>query len=109
MAKIERGNMIQTDAKGKVTREAKNDKDTAELTKFYWWKADEDVMAQEIASTVAFIQKHQQISHQITEHKLGTDKNPRTSSGYNNPIYRFILFIHYGQGATCWEYPLSNS
>lgn len=60
MAKVQRSNMTSTDSKGRVLREAKKDKDTAELTKFYWWKSDEESMAQEIASTVKFIQQHQQ-------------------------------------------------
>lgn len=60
MAKIERGNMTATDSSGKVIREGKKDKDTAEFTKYYWWKAEEDCMAEEIAGTVKFIQQHQQ-------------------------------------------------
>lgn len=60
MAKIERGSMTATDASGKVIREPKKDKDTPEMMKYYWWKADEDVMAQEIAGTIKFIQDHQQ-------------------------------------------------
>lgn len=60
MAKVQRSNMTATDSSGKVIREAKKDKDTSELTKFYWWKADEQSMAQEIAATVKFIQQHQQ-------------------------------------------------
>lgn len=60
MAKIERSAMTATDASGKVIREAKKDKDTPEIMKYFWWKADDATMAEEIAGTVKFIQEHQQ-------------------------------------------------
>lgn len=52
--------MVQTDASGKVLRDAKESKDTAELTKYYWWKADKNEMALQIAGTIKFIADHQQ-------------------------------------------------
>ncbi len=58
--KISRSNMTQTDSSGKVLREGKASKDTAEMTKYYWWKADENEMALQIAGTVKFIADHQQ-------------------------------------------------
>lgn len=53
--------MVQTDSSGKVTRDAKDAKDTAELTKYFWWKCDDDYdLALQIAGTVKFIADHQQ-------------------------------------------------
>lgn len=60
MAKIERKNMTQTDAKGKVTREPKRD-NQADQKNFKWWLIEDDEYAQanSVVNTVAFIQKHQ--------------------------------------------------
>lgn len=52
--------MVQTDSKGKVLRDSKDSKDTAEITKYYWWKADKNEKALEIAGTIKFIADHQQ-------------------------------------------------
>lgn len=57
---ISKASMTATDHTGKVIREGKKQKDTAELTKHYWWKADENEMAEQAAQTVKFIQQHQQ-------------------------------------------------
>lgn len=57
--KIDRSNMTQTDSKGIVTREPKKDKDALEGQKYYWWKADDASMPEEIVATISFIQKHQ--------------------------------------------------
>jgi hypothetical protein len=56
--KIERSSMTQTDAQGRVLREAR-DNSMGEAKNFRWWKVDEKDMAQAIASTVRFIQRHQ--------------------------------------------------
>lgn len=51
--------MVQTDAKGKVTREPR--KDAGEETQnFRWWTLEEDTaIAQSVASTIKFIARHQ--------------------------------------------------
>lgn len=56
--KIERSGMTQTDSKGKVIREPK-DNATGEAVNFRWWTLDEKEMAAAIAATVRFIQRHQ--------------------------------------------------
>lgn len=56
--KIERGNMTQTDSKGKVLREPR-DNAMGEAINFHWWKKDIPNRALAIASTVSFIQRHQ--------------------------------------------------
>lgn len=58
MAKIERGSMTQTDGKGKVLREPRNNTTENEVN-FRWWALDEKDMAQGISATVKFIQRHQ--------------------------------------------------
>lgn len=57
--KIEKGNMTQTDEKGRVTREPKQDR-TDDPRNFQWWtlKDDED-LANSVVNTVRFIQQHQ--------------------------------------------------
>lgn len=58
MAKIERGAMTQTDSKGNVTRKPRNNTEENEVN-FRWWVLEESEMAQAIAATVKFIQRHQ--------------------------------------------------
>lgn len=57
--KVQRSNMTQT-VGGKVTRAPKEDSTQG---KFFWWKmredGDEDELAQQIAQTLKFIEKHQ--------------------------------------------------
>lgn len=56
--KIQKSAMTLTDSKGKVLREAKEEKLGTE--RFSWWLAeDETDMAMQIASTLKFIQRHQ--------------------------------------------------
>lgn len=55
---IERSKMTQTDSKGKVLREPRDNAE-GEAANFYWWRMDEKDMAQAIAATVKFIQRHQ--------------------------------------------------
>lgn len=43
---------------GKLVKEGKRD-DLASDHKFYWWRAEGDAMAREIAGTIKFIQNHQ--------------------------------------------------
>jgi hypothetical protein len=58
MAKIQRSNMTQVDAKGKVLRKPKDE--MSGNARFSWWKEeDETAMAMQIASTLKFIQRHQ--------------------------------------------------
>lgn len=57
MGTIDASKMTVTDDKGRVIREGK--KDEAEEGRFYWWKASDSNMAQEITATVKFIQNHQ--------------------------------------------------
>ena len=57
MAKIEQKYMTQT-VDGKVTRKARDESD-AQKGRFNWWRADEEECAQQIASTIKFIQNHQ--------------------------------------------------
>lgn len=52
--------MVQTDAQGKILRQARDTKESSELTKYYWWKADDEDMARQVAGTIKFIQQHQQ-------------------------------------------------
>jgi hypothetical protein len=56
--KIERSAMTQTDSKGNVIREPR-DNATGEAINFRWWTLDEEEMAPAIAATVRFIQRHQ--------------------------------------------------
>lgn len=56
--KIDRSSMTQTDSKGNVTREPR-DNATGEAVNFRWWTLDEKDMAPAIAATVRFIQRHQ--------------------------------------------------
>lgn len=58
MAKIDRSTMTQTDSKGRVLREPR-DNATGEAINFRWWSLEEDEMAFAIASTVEFIKRHQ--------------------------------------------------
>jgi hypothetical protein len=60
MAKVQRSNMVAKNDNGEIIRNAKKDKENPEIQKFYWWRADDDSMAYEIASTVKFISEHQQ-------------------------------------------------
>jgi hypothetical protein len=56
--KVERASMTQTDEKGRVLREPKEN--TAEsAVNFKWWESSEDRMAADIAGTLKFIQLHQ--------------------------------------------------
>lgn len=56
--KIDRSAMTQTDSKGKVIREPR-DNATGEAVNFRWWTLDDSEMAPAIAATVRFIQRHQ--------------------------------------------------
>lgn len=58
MSKIQRSNMTQTDAKGKVLRESQENL-AATAVNFRWWECDEKEMAANIAGTLKFIQQHQ--------------------------------------------------
>lgn len=59
MAKIEYKNARITDDKGKVIKEAAEDKNK-ETGRYSWWKAEADEkMAQEIFATIKFMQQHQ--------------------------------------------------
>ena len=78
MAKIERKNMTQTDSKGKVLR-APRDNSKGELNNFHWWRLDEgEEMAQSIAQTISFIQKHQ--SNRIEQMTVSTRLYGNTSA-----------------------------
>lgn len=57
--KIQRSNMVQTDEKGKVTRAPRKDA-AEEARNFRWWMEEDDqAIAQSIAATILFIQRHQ--------------------------------------------------
>lgn len=56
--KIQRSSMTQTDSKGVVLREPR-DNATGAAVNFRWWRLDEKDMAPAIAATVRFIQTHQ--------------------------------------------------
>lgn len=57
--KVQRSNMVQTDAKGKVTRAPRKDS-AEEMQNFRWWLEDNDeAIAKSIASTILFMQRHQ--------------------------------------------------
>lgn len=56
--KVQRSSMTQTDDKGRVLREAR-DNSSGEAVNFRWWTLEEDEMAPAIAATVKFIQRHQ--------------------------------------------------
>lgn len=58
MSTIQRSNMTQTDSKGRVLREPKENA-TGNAVNFRWWETDESSMAQNIAGTLKFIQLHQ--------------------------------------------------
>ena len=59
MTTVQRSNMTQTDSKGKVLREPRNNA-TEMAVNFRWWDLEEDVsIAQAIAATLKFIQHHQ--------------------------------------------------
>lgn len=58
MAKIQRSNMTQTDAQGRVVRESK-EANAFTSVNFKWWESEESSMAQDIAGTIKFIQTHQ--------------------------------------------------
>lgn len=76
--KIERKNMTQTDSKGKITR-APRDASQGELQNFHWWKLDEGMeLAQSIAQTIRFIQKHQ--SNRIEQLTVSTRLYGNTSA-----------------------------
>ena len=58
--KIQRSSMVQTDEKGKVTREAKSDA-SGEAINFQWWltEGNDEQLAQQIAGTIKFIDDHE--------------------------------------------------
>lgn len=56
--KIDRSTMTQTDSKGKVIREPK-DNQAATAVNYQWWESDESDMAANIAGTLKFIELHQ--------------------------------------------------
>jgi hypothetical protein len=57
--KIQKSNMTQTDAKGKTLREPRND-GAAMADNFMWWtEKDDSKLANSVASTIKFIQRHQ--------------------------------------------------
>jgi hypothetical protein len=58
MTTVQRSNMTQTDAKGKVLRESKETNANTSVN-FRWWLSDDITMAQDIAGTIRFIQTHQ--------------------------------------------------
>jgi hypothetical protein len=55
---IQRSNMTQTDSKGKVTREAK-DNSQGNAVNFHWWRLPDDEKAAAIAATLTFLREHQ--------------------------------------------------
>lgn len=76
--KVERKNMTQTDSKGKVTR-APRDVSQGELHNFNWFKMDAGTeMAQSIAQTIKFIQRHQ--SNRIEQLTVSTRLYGNTSA-----------------------------
>lgn len=57
--KIERSSMTQTDEKGRVVREPKQDS-TDDPRNFHWWSLEDDEeLANSVVNTVNFIQRHQ--------------------------------------------------
>ena len=57
--KVQRSNMIQTDAKGRVLREPRKEEGD-ELNNFRWWKEESDeAIAKSINSVIKFIERHQ--------------------------------------------------
>ena len=56
--KVERASMTQTDDKGRVTREPR-DNASGNAVNFRWWKTGTDNKANAIAQTIKFIQTHQ--------------------------------------------------
>lgn len=58
-SKVQRSNMVQTDAKGKVTRSPRTEAED-EVNNFRWWlESSDEAIAQSIASTIKFISRHQ--------------------------------------------------
>lgn len=57
MSKIDRSKMDRY-VDGKLIKEGKKDTDSIE-GRYYWWKAEESEMANQIAATIKFIQTHQ--------------------------------------------------
>jgi hypothetical protein len=78
--KIERSNMQKFDSKGNLLRDAVNNGDGQEQN-FHWWLLEKDEMiAQSIAATVAFIAKHQ--SNRLEQLTVSTKLYGNTSA-YN--------------------------
>lgn len=76
--KVERSNMTQTDSKGKVIRSPRN-ASLGDLQNFNWWKLDEGIeMAQSIAQTIKFIERHQ--SNRIEQLTVSTRLYGNTSA-----------------------------
>ena len=83
MSTIDKSKMDKkvTDASGKIISQTsgKEDKDSLE-GKFYWWKSDDQGMANEIASTIKFIQTH---SPTRTEQLTASTRLYGNSSAFN--------------------------
>lgn len=58
MSTISRDKMTQTDSKGKVVRAPRQSSDSMDPAQFLWWQSSEETMAQDIVSTIKFIQTH---------------------------------------------------
>ena len=104
--KIQRSNMTQTDAAGKVVRAPKEDK-AEETGNFEWWKRregeDDTTLAMNIASTIRFISRHQsprieqltvstRLYGQSTAYNLLGAAFTRASSINSNPQSQRISF-----------------
>ncbi len=101
--KVQRSSMTQTDSKGKVIREPR-DNAQGEAANFKWWEKDPGMeMAQAIAGTVKFIQRHQssRMEQLITSTRLygnSTSYNllgsafTRSSSVNSNPMNQRLSF-----------------